>query len=96
MFDFSGLITGALDGIVKAAVLAGMPEEEARVKVNAGVIAHAGFLQGELSASDREAAAARAEADRIIAAGAPGTVTTTGPVEVLEGTADPDHALSDS
>lgn len=68
---FKEMIEGVLEGIVKAVVAGGMPEAEARARVNAAVIAHAGAVLGKIAASDSLAAAARAEADRVIAAGGP-------------------------
>lgn len=85
-----GLLATALDGAIKAAVAAGMPEEEARAKVRATVIQHAGFLRGELAASDIEAAAARAAAKAHIAAGAPVSM----PFVATPGSPDPVGVLT--
>ena len=65
------LVTSALDGAIRAAVAAGMPEEEARARVTATAIRHVATVRGTLSTSDAEAAIARAEADAKIAAAAP-------------------------
>ena len=69
--DFGALISGAVDGIFKAAVAAGVPEDEARAKIGAALVAHAGTIAGQLAASDADALAARTEADATIAAGRP-------------------------
>lgn len=67
----ASLVASLADGIIKASVTAGMPEEEARARVSSALSRHAGVIDGTLDRSDAEAAAARDEADAVIAAGAP-------------------------